>query len=91
MAESSGDPRRRKFFHEPPCLHCTGRHKEGLQARGGIEDRLVDDLTSASREVAEAIKSSTHRGHRAAAPAGLSLWERISDDVALSSVLTRRR
>ena len=32
-------------MHEIHCLPCTGRHKEGLQARGGIEERRVDGLT----------------------------------------------
>ena len=37
--------RRRKAVHELQCLHCAGRHEEGLQARGCIEERREDGLT----------------------------------------------
>ena len=71
-------------MHELHCLPCTGRHKEGLQARGGIEERRVDGLTSGFPRSGGGNKNLPHLRVRRVAPAGPSTRERIGDDPTIT-------
>ena len=49
--------RRRKAVREFHCLHCAGRHEEGLQARGCIEERREDGLTCGSEASISVVRT----------------------------------